>query len=66
MTCWKTPRGVLVEATTWPWPPHVLHLVGLVPALAPEPLQVPQLSSREISISFSMPKTASLKSRIRE
>lgn len=65
MTCWKTPRGVRVEATTWPWPPQVLHLEGVVPGLAPEPLQVEQLSRRVISISFSIPNTASLKFRMR-
>ncbi|KAJ6378110.1 hypothetical protein OIU78_028362 [Salix suchowensis] len=61
ITCWKTPKGVLADVTTWPCPPHVLHLDGFVPGLAPEPSQVPQLSSRVISISFSAPKTASLK-----
>ena len=65
ITCWKTPNGVLADETTCPCPPQVLHLDGLVPGLAPEPLQVPQLSSRLISISFSTPKTASLKFKTR-
>lgn len=50
---------------TCPWPPQVLHDVGVVPGLAPEPLHVVHDSNLVTSMSFSMPNTASLKSRSR-
>merc|ERR1719420_579147 len=60
--CWKVPMGVLTVLMTCPEPPQVLHVVGLVPALTPEPVHGSQRSSLETEISFSHPKTASRKS----
>lgn len=40
-TCWNTPSGVRTAVATCPAPPQALQVVGLVPALAPLPLQVP-------------------------
>jgi len=40
----KLPKGVRVARRTWPTPPQVPQLTGPLPALAPEPLQLPQVS----------------------
>ena len=40
----KLPKGVRVARRTWPAPEQVPQVVGPLPALAPEPLQVPQVS----------------------
>ena len=45
--------------TTFPLPPHLVHVSGFVPGLAPVPWQTAHSSFRTISISFSHPKTAS-------
>ncbi len=47
--------------TTWPLPPHLGQVSGLVPGFAPEPLQVLQVSFTFSSISFLQPNTASSK-----
>ena len=53
----KKPR----VTATWPWPPQVAQVVTLLPGSAPEPEQVSQAWSLEISISFSTPRAASWK-----
>ncbi len=40
-------------ARTRPWPLQVVHWVGLVPGLAPEPSQVSQVSAAGTVISTS-------------
>jgi len=44
---------------TWPWPPQVAHSAGLVPGLAPLPLQMPHTSARLNGISRSQPSRTS-------
>ena len=65
VTCTIEPRIVWRTWRTSPVPLQVEQRVGVVPGLAPLPPQVLQSSSRVISISFSIPKTASSKVRSR-
>jgi hypothetical protein len=51
-TCWNMPRGVRTACTTCPAPLQVLQVLEEVPLFTPEPLQVPQSSSRLTSISL--------------
>ena len=55
------PSIVVCTCRIWPVPPHTEHFSGLVPGLAPVPLQVLQFSFRDIFITFSVPKNASSK-----
>ena len=53
------PKNDCCVNTTCPLPPHLGHICGVVPGLAPVPLQVGQGSLRLRVISFSTPNTAS-------
>ena len=57
----KEPNMVFCCTRTWPVPPQVVQVTGLVPGLAPVPPQVLQFSSRGIKISFLTPKADSSK-----
>ena len=46
---------------TWPAPPQVVQVVGLVPGAAPLPPQAEQVSERGIWMWVSVPKAASSK-----
>ena len=58
----KIPRGVRTCCTTFPAPPQREQEDAVVPGLTPEPVQVPQVTRRLISISELYPNTASRKS----
>lgn len=65
-TCWNMPSGVRTACTTWPCPPQVLQVVGVVPALTPEPSHVSHGSRWLMLIFLLHPNTASIKSSDRE
>ncbi len=54
-TCWMRPRMDCMTWATWPWPPQVEQVVGVVPSFTPLPLHVPQDSRRVIVISLLLP-----------
>ena len=51
-TCWKDPIGVRCTDTTWPWPPQVPQVEGVVPALLPLPEHTPHSSNLLTERSF--------------
>ena len=57
--CTNCPKAVFETCCTWPLPPHVGQVAGVVPGSAPEPLQRSHSTMVSTSTSRVTPKAAS-------